>query len=295
MGRQNTSRYRSIGSSKSYIAFIFKGCKLLTRPEEEFLWKIIKGDGSKSEKKRAKTKIVESYLKLAYGCARRLGKNYTDEEDLNDTISAAVVGLVKAFSKFDTERGVLFSTYARWHIKSEIQTHLLNMKYLVKVGTTTVKKRAFFSLNFFLAKYCVTTDHIPEDILPLIAKELELKPEEVLKIHAYLQRAYSLNATIGNDVDTTYQDYLKDPSESVEDRLIEEGENRRLIEWVESVVSQFTDREQDIFWSRYYYEDERPTLKELGKKYRVCKERIRQLEAKVLKKLKREKRKFSLV
>ena len=272
-------------SSEGNLAVYLQQIKkfpLLTAEEEYMLAKRYKEHGDSE----AAHKLVTSHLRLVAKIAmgyRGYGLPVTD------LISEGNVGIMQAVKKFDPEKGFRLSTYAMWWIRAQIQEYVLHSWSLVKIGTTAAQKKLFFNLRK-IKNQLVSIDSgnlSPENVRE-IATRLDVKEAEVMDMENRLFTSdQSLNVKLGEENDTEWQDLIEDKKDT-HDIIIE---NKNELDYRRSLFSKAIDvlnkREKEIIVSRKL--TEKPLkLEELSKKYKISRERVRQIEEKALEKLKKE-------
>ncbi len=205
---------------------------------------------------------------------------------LGDLMQEGNIGLMQAANRFDPERDVRFSTYASWWVVAAIQEYVLRNSSIVRIGTTAAQKSLFFNLRRLRANLTEGPDgNMTDDDRRQIAKELSVPIAAVERMEAHITRPdQSLNMTVGVGDGDEVQDFLRDGGPTPEDITIErrDGETRAL--WVDDALNRLNDRERQIIVNRFLV-DEPQTLAELGEVFGVSKERVRQIEAKALGKL----------
>lgn len=205
---------------------------------------------------------------------------------LGDLMQEGNIGLMQAANRFDPERDVRFSTYASWWVVAAIQEYVLRNSSIVRIGTTAAQKSLFFNLRRLRANLTEGPDgNMTDDDRRQIAKELSVPIAAVERMEAHITRPdQSLNMTVGVGDGDEVQDFLRDSGPTPEDITIErlDGETRAL--WVDDALDRLNDRERQIIVNRFLV-DEPQTLAELGEVFGVSKERVRQIEAKALGKL----------
>jgi len=255
---------------------------ILTAEEEYMLAKRYKEHGDS----KAAHKLVTSHLRLVAKIAmgyRGYGLPVTD------LISEGNVGIMQAVKKFDPEKGFRLATYAMWWIRAQIQEYVLHSWSLVKIGTTAAQKKLFFNLRK-LKNQLVSIDSgnlSPENVRE-IATRLDVKEGEVMDMENRLFTGdRSLNVKLGEENDTEWQDLIED-NKDTHDTIIEkkdEFDHRRQL-FIKALKS-LNPREKEIIKLRKLRE--KPLkLEELSKKFKISRERVRQIEVKALKKLQNE-------
>ncbi|HSF94470.1 MAG TPA: RNA polymerase factor sigma-32 [Thermohalobaculum sp.] len=234
-------------------------------------------------------RLVTAYMRLAIAMAakyRRYGA------PMNDLIQEAGVGLMKAASKFDPERGVRFSTYAVWWIKASIQDYVMRNWSMVRTGSTSSQKSLFFNLRRVKAKIEAENgagdrDLTATEIRREIAEELGVPLRDVDMMEARLAGAdFSLNAAQAGDDGREWVETLEDDSPQAEEHVARQSDIGRARAWLEQAFEALTPRERMIIGARKLA-DQPETLESLGIKLKLSKERVRQLEAQALRKMRR--------
>jgi RNA polymerase sigma-32 factor len=234
---------------------------------------------------QAARKLIEANLRLVVKIAyeyRRAHKN------LLDLVQEGNIGLIQAVSKFDPYRGVKLSSYAAFWIRAYILKFILNNWRLVKIGTTQAQRKLFFNLR----KEREKLEQLGfQPTTALLAEKLDVPEKEVIEMERRLAAPEaSLDAPLGSGNDDegtrTRLDYL--PSEDVRpDRAVAQSEFSELLrKKLEAFAQTLEGREQTIFRERWLTEDPL-TLQEIGDRYQVSRERARQLEKRMLDRLKK--------
>ena len=264
--------------------FISKTMKapLLEREEEVELGKKLRDKGDE----KALDKLVSSHLRLAVKMAAGF-KGYG--LPVSDLIQEGTLGLMDAAKKFDPEKGVRFSTYARWWILASIQDYVMRNSSIVKIGTTPAQKSLFFNLRRLRAKLSnnLVGPMSDEDRLE-IAKILGVPKASVERMEALLS-GYdaSLNSTIGSDESdgSELQEFLEDDRPNPEENIAYQSHQTSRTNVIAKAMAALDERERQIIKHRFL-EENKPTLEEIGHDFGVSKERIRQIESRALEKLK---------
>ena len=234
---------------------------------------------------KALHELVQSYTRLVVSMASRF-RNYG--LPMGGLIQEGNIGLMQAASRFEPERGLRFSTYASWWIRSSIQDYVLRNWSIVRTGTTAAQKSLFFNLRRLRAKIESKNgqEGLGDEGRRQIAKELDVNIGEVEDMEARLAaNDQSLNATIGEDGETDWQSFLADSRPNPEEVVIGMKDAQTRSAWLQQALGELSDREQTIIRERHLvYEP--VTLEELGKQLGVSKERVRQLEQRAMDKLK---------
>ena len=272
-------------SNNDYYAYLEKINKfpILSLQEEVALAKELQQKGDVS----AAHKLVTSHLRLVVKIALTY-KNYGFS--MMDVISEGNIGLMKAVKKFDVTKGFRLSTYAMWWIKAQIQEYILQSWSLVKIGTTAAQKKLFFNLNKIKNKILnYEQKHVTEKQLELISEQLGVKKSEVAEMDKRLSSAdvylYDALPNSDNEDESSLMDVLPDQGELQDEICAEKQEADIKSKILYKAIDSLKDREKAIIMDRKL-SDNSVTLEELSKKYNVSKERVRQIEARALQKIK---------
>ena len=265
------------GGLSAYLAQI-KKFPMLDAEEEYMLAKNWKTTGNV----KSAEKLVTSHLRLVAKIAMGY-KGYG--LPVNEMISEGNVGLMQAVKKFEPEKGFRLATYAMWWIKASIQEYILRSWSLVKIGTTTAQKKLFFNLKKLKNQIApksegdLRNEHVTE-----IAKKLDVKEDEVVSMNRRLSgKEHSLNAPIGEDGDE-WQDWIVDKEMDQELKFAQKEEMEERKDLLKGSIKILNDREKEILYARRL-NDEPTTLEDLSKKYKISRERIRQIENKAFEKV----------
>lgn len=249
---------------------------LLTREEEHRLAVDYKEYGNVE----AAYKLVTANLRLVVMIAREYQKAF---KNLLDLIQEGNMGLMEAVKNFDPYRGVRFPSYAVWWIRAYMIRHIMNDWRMVKIGTTQAQRKLFFNLQKEKEKIEA------EGLTPgpkLLAQRLNVKEDEVVEMEQRLaSRDLSVDMPMGDDEEATLLHFLPDQKESPEEQIAETQYQRLLREKMEQFAGTLKDKELVIFRERLLNE-EPLTLREIGEKYDISRERVRQIEERVKRKLK---------
>jgi RNA polymerase sigma-32 factor len=263
----------------AYMADVRRFPLLTPEEEKELATRLVEhGDGT------AARKLIEANLRLVVKIAyeyRRAHKN------LLDLVQEGNVGLIQAVSKFDPYRGVKLSSYAAFWIRAYILKFILNNWRLVKIGTTQAQRKLFFNLRKEREKL-EQLGFTPS--AALLAEKLDVPEKEVVEMERRLAAPEaSLDAPLGSADDEgtrTRLDYLPSDDERP-DRAVAQNEFAQLLRGkLEAFAATLQGREQTIFRERWLT-DEPLTLQEIGDRYQVSRERARQLEKRMLDRLKK--------
>jgi len=203
-----------------------------------------------------------------------------------DLISEGNLGLMRAVKKFDPDRGFRLATYAMWWIKAALHEYVLNSWSLVRFGTLAAHKKLFFNLRRVKARLRILESNgLTQDDVERIAAELKVPENEVRMMNQRISaRDASLNAPVAADVAVERQDLLVDDRPDQETLLGEREETKLGNEWLNAGLKQLDERELDILTERRLREQPL-TLEELGARYKISRERVRQIENRAFAKL----------
>ena len=265
------------GGLAAYLDQI-KKFPMLDAEEEYMLAKNWKSTGNV----KSAEKLVTSHLRLVAKIAMGY-KGYG--LPLNEIISEGNVGLMQAVKKFEPEKGFRLATYAMWWIKASIQEYILRSWSLVKIGTTTAQKKLFFNLKKLKNQIAPSTEgDLRDEHVKNIAQKLNVTEDEVVSMNRRLSgREQSLNAPIGEDGDE-WQDWLIDNEMDQELKFAQQEEMKQRKDLLQDSIKILNDRERQILYARRLNE-EPETLEDLSKKFKISRERIRQIENKAFEKL----------
>ncbi|MEM7506560.1 MAG: RNA polymerase factor sigma-32 [Pseudomonadota bacterium] len=232
-------------------------------------------------------RLTTAYLRLAISMAAKYRRYGTP---MNDLIQEAGVGLMKAASKFDPDRGVRFSTYAVWWIKASIQDYVMRNWSLVRTGSTSSQKSLFFNMRRVRAK--IEAEMASDGIEPNdsemrreIAEELGVPLRDVEMMEGRLAGSdFSLNAQQAGEEGREWVETLEDDAPQAEETVSRNSDLTTAKTWLSDAFEALTDRERVIIHARKMA-DTPATLESLGTKFGLSKERIRQLEAQALRKM----------
>ena len=205
---------------------------------------------------------------------------------VNELISEGNLGLMQAVKKFDPDKGFRLATYAMWWIKAAIQEYVLRSWSLVKMGTTTAQKKLFFNLKKIKNQIAPNQEgDLREDQVSEISKRLDVDSNEVVNMNRrMMSQEKSLNDPIKDGEGSEWQDWLVDDSLDQELIVSQQQEYNDKKELLNNSMKILNEREKEIIVARRLSENPL-TLEELSKKYKISRERIRQIETKAFEKL----------
>ena len=262
----------------------------MLEPEEEYMlakaW-VDRGDST------AAHKLVTSHLRLAAKIAMGYRGYGLPQAEV---ISEANVGLMKAVKRFDPEKGFRLATYAMWWIRASIQEYVLRSWSLVKMGTTSAQKKLFFNLRKAKSRIGAYDDGDlrPEQVTK-IANDLGVTESELVSMNRRMSGGdASLNVMVGGDEDgsSQWQDWLQDESADQAADYEQNDEMSVRSEMLNNAMGVLNAREKDIMTLRRL-RDKPITLEDLAEKYRVSRERIRQIEVRAFEKLQNRMRELA--
>ena len=273
----STFKYPAISNEGGLSVYLdqIKKFPMLDAEEEYMLAKNWKTTGNV----KSAEKLVTSHLRLVAKIAMRY-KGYG--LPMNEIISEGNVGLMQAVKKFEPEKGFRLATYAMWWIKASIQEYILRSWSLVKIGTTTAQKKLFFNLKKLKNQIAPKNEgDLKKDEVEKIANTLDVSEDEVISMNRRLSgKEQSLNAPIGEDGDE-WQDWVVDKEMDQELKIAHQEELDQRKDLLQDSIKILNDREKEILYARRLNENP-STLEDLSKKYKISRERIRQIENKAL-------------
>ena len=268
----------SFGGLSLYLAQI-KKFPMLDAEEEYMLAKSWKNRGNL----QAAHKLVTSHLRLV----AKIAMGYRGYGlPVNELISEGNIGLMQAVKKFDPDKGFRLATYAMWWIKAAIQEYVLKSWSLVKMGTTTAQKKLFFNLKKIKNQIAPHQEgDLRNEQVEEISKRLNVNSHEVVNMNRRLMgHEKSLNDPIKAGEKDEWQDWLVDDRLDQELIVSQKQEFDDKKELLYQAMTILNDREKEILEARRLIDNPK-TLEELSQKYKISRERIRQIETKAFEKL----------
>ena len=228
-------------------------------------------------------KLVTSHLRLV----AKIAMGYRGYGlPMSEIISEGNVGLMQAVKKFDPEKGFRLATYAMWWIKASIQEYVLRSWSLVKMGTTAAQKKLFFNLKKLKQQIAPREEgDLKKDQIDAISEKLNVKPEEVVSMNRrMMSQEKSLNDPVKSGEKSEWQDWIVDQNLDQELYISQQQELDEKKSLLHQSIKILNDRERKIIEERKLSENPK-TLDELSKKFKISRERIRQIETKAFEKL----------
>ncbi len=251
----------------------------LLQPDEEFeLSRRVREHGDQDAAFRLVTSHLRLVVKIAMDFQRRWMQNVLD------LVQEGNVGLMRAVQKFDPDKGIKFSYYAAFWIKAYILKFIMDNWRLVKIGTTQAQRKLFYNLN--KERQRLQAQGFDPDSATL-SKNLGVAEDVIVEMDQRLSRQdMSLDTPLGEDGSSTRMDFLPALIPGVESSLAQDEIAGTLREHIMSILPSLNEKERDILENRLL-SDEETTLREIGEKYGVTRERVRQIEARLLQKLRK--------
>ena len=268
----------AVGGLSIYLAQI-KKFPMLDAEEEYLLAKNWRENGNL----QSAHKLVTSHLRLV----AKIAMGYRGYGlPVNELISEGNLGLMQAVKKFDPDKGFRLATYAMWWIKAAIQEYVLRSWSLVKMGTTTAQKKLFFNLKKIKNQIAPNYDgDLKDEHVSEISKRLDVDSKEVINMNRRMMgQEKSLNDPIKIGESDEWQDWLVDEALDQELLVSQQQEYNDRKNLLASAMKILNDREKEIITARRLSENP-VTLEDLSKKYKISRERIRQIETRAFEKL----------
>ena len=255
---------------KVYLKEIGRVPLLNSEEEIDLAMRIMDGDAA------AKKRLSEANLRLVVSIAKRyVGRGM----QFLDLIQEGNLGLIKAVEKFDYTKGFKFSTYATWWIRQAITRAIADQARTIRIPVHMIE-----TINKLMrVQKQLVQEYGREPTPEEIAEEIHLPVERVRSVLKMAQQPISLQAPVGDSDDTSFGDFIEDKAA---ENPMEEASFSFLKEKIKDVLDTLTDREREVIEQRFGLRDGSPrTLEEVGRQFSVTRERIRQIEAKALRKL----------
>jgi len=247
------------------------------KPEEELeLARLVRSKGDQDAALRLITSHLRLVVKIAMDFQRRWMQNVLD------LIQEGNVGLMRAVHKFDPEKGIKFSYYAAFWIKAYILKFIMDNWRMVKIGTTQTQRKLFYNLN----KERQRLQSLGSDpTVSALSESLGVSPEEISEMDQRLSKGdMSLDITMGDDSTATRLDFLPALTPGVEETLADNEISRLIQKHLADIRPLLSDKEQEILEKRLLT-DSPVTLREIGEQHGITRERVRQIEARLLQKI----------
>ena len=270
----------AVVSDNSLAAYMerIKSFPVLTEEQEISLITDLQQNGNM----QAAQILVTSHLRLAAKIAMTYRKYGLP---LSDIISEANIGLMQAVKKFDLSKKVRLATYAIWWIKASINDYILRSWSLVKIGTSAAQKKLFYNLKRIKARLGIYDNReLAPNEVKAIASELVVEEAEVKEMNMRLAGDKSLNVAVSEEDEEERIDFLVDNSQNIEEKVLHRQEAAYKTAILKKCLLQLNEREQYIVKNRLLTEVPL-TLNELGDKFGISRERVRQIEEGAFKKL----------
>ncbi len=277
---KTSSNLPALVSDNSLVAYMeqIKKFPILSEEQEQ---KLVTDFQQKGDMSAAQT-LVTSHLRLA----AKIAFNYRHYGlPLADIISEANIGLMQAVKKFDLSKKVRLATYAMWWIRAAINDYILRSWSLVKIGTRAAQKKLFYNLSRIKARLGLYDNkELEPEAVKTIARELVVDESEVKEMNRRLGGDKSLNVSVSDEEESEQIDFLVDKTQNIEESLARRQEAAQKAKVLQNCLSQLNEREQYIIKSRMLT-DSPTTLEDLGAKFNLSRERIRQIEKSAFNKL----------
>jgi len=269
------------GGLSNYLNQI-KKFPMLHAKEEYMLAKKWKNNGDL----KSAQKLITSHLRLV----AKIAMGYRGYGlPISEMVSEGNIGLMQAVKKFEPEKGFKLATYAMWWIKASIQDYILRSWSLVKMGTTTAQKKLFFNLKKIKNQISANeSNDLKMEHVEEISKRLNVKKEEVISMNRRLSgKEKSLNDPVKGEDGTQWLDWLVDSKINQEQQFSKDQELNQRKSLMDKAIHILNPREKGILTARRLSENV-ATLEDLSKRYKVSRERVRQIESKAFEKLQKE-------
>lgn len=277
----NTKANLPVQAEENSLVSYFEKIKkfpVLSEEDEQNLVRRFQNNGDLA----AAQQLVTSHLRLSAKIAltyRRYGL------PLADIISEANIGLMQAVKKFSLDKKVRLATYAMWWIKAAINDYILRSWSLVKIGTIAAQKKLFYNLNRIKARLGLFDNkELEPEVVKTIAKELVVEEKDVVEMNRRLGGDKSLNVAAGDDSEDEKIDFVVDARQNIEGALALRQEKQLRRDILRRCLASLNEREQYIIVHRMLT-DEPETLDDIGVRFGISRERVRQIEKKAFERL----------
>lgn len=251
---------------------------LLTKEEEELLIKRIK----ELNDVEAAKKLLMAHLRLVVKIAFEYYNQYY--VSLFDLIQEGNLGTIMALKKFDPSKKVRFSTYAQWWIKAYILKYLMDNFSIIRIGHSRAEKRLFYSLK--KAKEKLMEAGINPDNIKKLAEYMHEKERDVLEMNKRMSEGViSLDRPIDHNSKISISSIIKADSVNIEDEMVEKDLNEKLKDKLKD-FSRSLNKKEKFIWKKRLLSDNPLSLQKIGDKFNISRERVRQIEEKITKRLK---------
>jgi len=249
----------------------------LLNPDEEFeLARRVRDEADQ----RAAFRLVTSHLRLVVKIAMDFQRRWA--QNVADLIQEGNVGLMRAVKKFDPDKGIKFSYYAAYWIKAYILKYIMDNWRLVRIGTTQAQRTLFYNLN--KERQRLTSLGFDPSVTN-ISKSLRVSESDVMEMDQRMARNdLSLDITLGDDSTSTRLDYLPALTPGIEEMLAKDEIAGLVEKHLQTIMPSLSDKERDLLEQRIL-SDSPVTLREIGAKYGITRERVRQIETRLLDKI----------
>ncbi|ACV68149.1 sigma-70 family RNA polymerase sigma factor [Desulfohalobium retbaense] len=250
----------------------------LLEPDEEVeLARRVRDENDQS----AAFRLISSHLRLVVKIAMEFQRRWM--KNVLDLVQEGNVGLMKAVQKFDPERGIKFSYYASFWIRAYILKFIMDNWRMVKLGTTQAQRKLFYNLS--REKQRLQAQGFDPDASTL-SENLDVSEESVVEMTQRLGgHDLSLDAPLGEDSSSSRMDFLPALGAGIEESLAQQEMGSALRQHLQTILPKLNDKEKEILEHRLLT-DSPVTLREIGEKYGITRERVRQIESRLLQKLK---------
>ena len=241
----------------------------------------------KNGDEEARAKLANSNLRLVVSIAKHYSNKTNKSISFGDLIQEGNIGLIKALDKFDVDKGYKFSTYATWWIRQSITRAIADQSRTIRIPVHMYER-----INKMFRVEAMLSEKYGSDVTnQQIADELGVSVEKVLDLKKVAEAPVSLYTPLGEDDDSLLVDFVPDEEKCVEESVINSGLHDDVME----ALSILSEKEQKVLMLRFGIDGDHPmTLEEIGNILNVTRERIRQIEAKALRKLRHPKRSGNL-